>query len=72
MAARQESGPLKIGDDWPGYFMRGDDALSTAATLRMIADSLDKPEVREAAKSHLRLLAETFEDCRVANKSEAA
>lgn len=25
---RVETGPLQIGDDWPGFFIRGDNALA--------------------------------------------
>ena len=30
---RMESGPIAFGDDWPGYFLRGDDAFALLSTL---------------------------------------
>ncbi len=32
--ARAETGPMSFGDDWPGVFIRGDDALFYAESLR--------------------------------------
>jgi hypothetical protein len=69
--ARQESGPLKIGDDWPGIFMRGDDALSTANTLRTIADHIEDPAVREGAVTFLKELADALYECRVERRDAA-
>jgi hypothetical protein len=31
---RIETGTLKIGDDWPGVFVRGDEALGFASALK--------------------------------------
>jgi hypothetical protein len=28
------TGPLKIGDDWPGVFIRGDEALGYVSAIR--------------------------------------
>lgn len=30
---RPETGPMQFGDDWPGIFIRGDEALFTAAYI---------------------------------------
>ena len=30
---RVETGPVQFGDDWPGVFIRGDDALAFSAYL---------------------------------------
>jgi hypothetical protein len=30
---RVESGPIQFGDDWPGYFIRGDQAFALRAAL---------------------------------------
>ena len=35
-ANRTATGPLKFGDDWPGVFIRGDEALGYAGTLRRL------------------------------------
>jgi len=34
MNSRAETGPIQFGDDWPGFFFRGDAALRFAAHLR--------------------------------------
>lgn len=31
---RAETGPLQFGDDWPGVFIRGDNALAYAMALK--------------------------------------
>lgn len=31
---RVETGPVQFGDDWPGVFIRGDEALHMALRLR--------------------------------------
>lgn len=46
---RVDSGPLKIGEDWCGYFFRGDHAAREADRLRMMA-------------AHLIRLAEALEE----------
>lgn len=33
---RIESGPLQVGDDWPGTFIRGDNCMGYVATLNMV------------------------------------
>ena len=35
-AARVDSGCVQFGNDWPGVFIRGDDALSYEANIRAI------------------------------------
>jgi hypothetical protein len=35
---RAETGPIRFGDDWPGTFVRGDNAFHYAAALRRILD----------------------------------
>jgi hypothetical protein len=39
---RLETGPLKIGNDWTGYFFRGDEAMSLAGQLQALADCMDR------------------------------
>ena len=42
---RMESGPITFGNDWPGYFLRGDNAqsiLSDATYLEYIVGQLEK------------------------------
>jgi len=37
MSERRESGPVRFGHDWPGVFIRGDDALMYANVVELIA-----------------------------------
>jgi hypothetical protein len=59
---RMESGPLRFGEDWPGIFLRGDDALFFAKAVRrtiiLMGDGwLDK--------MMMQALADTLESCSV-------
>lgn len=65
-ANRVETGALEINDDWPGVFIRGDNAMHYAITVRQVLAVLDAqdPEykqvdmfVRGALKSLQSLLA---------------
>ncbi len=38
---RIETGPLQVNDDWPGVFIRGDNALHYAAQLQHLLDMID-------------------------------
>lgn len=46
---RVESGAVQFGEDWPGYFLRGDDAFDIAMQIerigRFLADLPDKVKV---------------------------
>lgn len=53
---RMESGPVQFGDDWPGLFMRGDEAIplgmymhSAAEALRMVGDEITAMSLEHAA-----------------------
>ena len=47
---RVETGPVQFGDDWPGVFIRGDDAFGLVMQLK-------QPITREWTMDHLlRLL----------------
>lgn len=37
---RVETGPLQIDDDWPGYFIRGDDAFALALDLERAVSAM--------------------------------
>lgn len=58
---RPESGPMQFGDDWPGLFLRGDEALFAAQALRFAIDGDNSLFV----KIQLEGLLETFEAVRV-------
>jgi hypothetical protein len=56
-SGRARTGAIQFQDDWPGLFVRGDDALGAAARIRTLQERIGKhpdPEVRFA----LRELAE--------------
>lgn len=39
-SGRPETGPMQFGDDWPGIFIRGDNALFFARQLGAVAIAL--------------------------------
>jgi hypothetical protein len=65
MTKRIETGVLAHDGDWPGFFMRGDDALSTARSLHAIAEKIDDPVVRAGGIAFLRRLADRLQECSV-------
>jgi hypothetical protein len=55
------TGPLKLGSDWTGYFIRGDDALEIAKRARWLDEvAVDNPLV----STFLCALADSLESCR--------
>lgn len=57
---RMESGPVAFGSDWPGLFLRGDDAYCYGAQLEIVLEAADDEIVDPAvhlAVQHLRGLA---------------
>jgi hypothetical protein len=53
---RVDSGPVQFGDDWPGVFVRGDDAM-------YFANALEHPE--EYATDAIKELIELLRSCHV-------
>jgi len=51
---RRETGPIQFGDDWPGIFIRGDEALGMAVYLEAFLNGLDF--YRTAIERHIKLL----------------
>jgi len=45
-----ETGPIRFGDDWPGVFIRGDDALLFAALLDRLLSERDVAEFEGSPK----------------------
>ncbi len=39
---RVETGPLQFGKDWPGFFIRGDNALYYGHQLEILCDEIRK------------------------------
>lgn len=40
---RIETGAVQFGDDWPGYFMRGDQAFHIAVQIKILLDAIKDP-----------------------------
>lgn len=53
---RPETGPLQFGDDWPGVFFRGDDALARGRNLCALRDVVAERVSADAAWAHLATL----------------
>lgn len=51
MSRRAETGPLRFGDDWPGVFIRGDNAAHYAHALDVVLAYLDKQPVGDGELS---------------------
>lgn len=60
---RVESGPVQFGEDWPGVFVRGDNALFFAQACHAAAEDLAKEHWPLVAQ--LRGLAELLRSCSV-------
>lgn len=53
---RVETGAVQFGEDWPGYFLRGDDAMLLAMDLQYIISVLEKTDCAALHIERLRLL----------------
>jgi hypothetical protein len=60
---RVETGPIQFGDDWPGVFMRGDNALTFANAIDGAIILL--PHDQFMLKQMLIGLASDLRSCRV-------
>ena len=58
---RMESGPVQFGDDWPGIYLRGDNAMGIAIFLDAITDVLPKLDPISAIR--LRETARLLRSC---------
>lgn len=61
--SRPETGPMQFGDDWPGVFIRGDNALYDAHVLAAAITKL--PEEMWLERSVLEGLVSTLRSCAV-------
>lgn len=54
---RPETGPMQFGNDWPGVFIRGDDAFGMAMYLRALIESIPPgDDLRFAANGANKLI----------------
>lgn len=61
---RAETGPIQFGADWPGIFMRGDNAMYYAQQIKIILHYADKGQVPPPYMlSNLRGIYETMMSC---------
>lgn len=67
-SGRNVSGPLQIGNDWPGTFFRGDESGAIADRLSAIASDLERLGVNRHHPTYawyLRELARDFSQCQI-------
>ncbi len=63
---RPETGAMSFGDDWPGVFIRGDNAIHFGMTLkRVLNGEVKEKELDPITVAVLRGLVELLESCRV-------
>ena len=67
LECRPETGPMQFGDDWPGVFIRGDNALFFAMAVRRVAETIDKSGSLWMDRAVLEGLADTLSSCSVGN-----
>lgn len=70
---RVESGPLQIGNDWPGTFFRGDESGGICDRLRGIAKMIRIGLGQHESISYsqyLDELADTFLQCQIKGKTD--
>lgn len=67
---RPETGPMQFGDDWPGIFIRGDNALmGYAPAVYRAMQAL--PESEWMTRAQLSGLLETLKSCAAQNFSQS-
>jgi hypothetical protein len=55
MSTRAETGRMQFGDDWPGIFVRGDNAMGYAMALDRVLRGQDDPISRIQVQSLINL-----------------
>jgi hypothetical protein len=71
-AGRVETGALQINGDWPGIYIRGDDALYYAMQLSRVLGQLDPASelVDIITVSSLKSLVDTLRSCAIIDSEE--
>ncbi len=57
---RVETGPIQFGDDWPGIFIRGDNAGNFAYNLGVLLEEIDTDKVNSMSLAVIYGLRETL------------
>ena len=61
---RVETGPVQFGEDWPGLFIRGDNAVFLRMALyKLIKDAETETSKDQAAKRTIESLIEQLDSC---------
>jgi len=68
LTQRPETGPMQFGDDWPGVFVRGDNAGGIVSTLMSVIDLVEKTQPMQAVP--LRSIMRLFDSSDVRKKPE--
>ncbi len=63
MRSRMESGPIQFGDDWPGLFLRGDEAVPFGMTLHGHIAAVPLTHLDGITRAVLIGLADTLVSC---------
>jgi hypothetical protein len=63
MESRPETGPMRFGEDWPGVFIRGDNALYYGMMLEQYLEHNPPPDGLEMDHRILMGLAQTLSSC---------
>ena len=71
--SRMETGPVQFGDDWPGVFIRGDQACWAGRMLSLLIEhDLLKDEVDVISKMTIEGIADMLSSCHASNFREDA
>lgn len=63
---RVETGPVQFGDDWPGVFIRGDNAYHFSAALYLLLGDIERGvSPSEICKGIAKDLARLLGQCRI-------
>jgi hypothetical protein len=62
---RVDTGVVQFGDDWPGMFFRGDEAIGKASELRLLAAHIRAGMTGVDVPKYLDRLADEFESCSI-------
>lgn len=58
---RVESGAIQFGDDWPGLFLRGDDAAYLSMAIECVLQGMQATGMNKLAILHLQETKETID-----------
>jgi len=71
MVPRAETGVMQFEDDWPGIFIRGDDALAFSQVCKALIAEYKAGDSMPAAISRLNSLERLLAKCNASKKPEA-